>query len=347
MGKPNIKMSFLCGNSWKNAPAYRFVLDNLLALNEANSDFYIKVHNDSKKIDYSHYNVALFMGYDVKADLAKQQNRKIITGVFDPRAGQNISFSNVDFIAVNDIEAKDYFSQFCDNDNILIYYLQPKLPPKTECPVSKEKFIIGYHGNKVHLDAMYPRITNAIERLATEIPLEFWAMSAWKDSEFWNKEKRLSFPIRYISWSQENYAKYIANVDIGVVPQLMPIKYSQLLMYFIMSFGTKFNETKNDFIFRFKETTNRGRHLVFARYGIPVISDMTPSACNFIDSDETSFLAYHTDAWYKAMRTLAHDKDRRKQMGKQFQEKYYQIASPEIQNEQLARFIRDSINNTV
>lgn len=332
---------FTCGRSREKAPSFQFLADNLEEVNESYPDVSLGIHNDPLGVDYTAYDVALFMGYDEQTGLAKKQNPKIVTGVFDPRAGRSISFSSTDFIAANDIESKDYFSQFCET--VITYYAQPTVPPKQPCPITKDAFIIGYHGNTIHLDAMYPRITDALEKLHRDTPIELWSMSPLKKTERWDREKDLSFPVRHIQYGEENYARYIAHVDVGLVPQLMPVTQNSLLRYVFGTFRKRYNESANDYILRFKETTNRGRHLVFAQYGVPVISDMTPSACDFIRNEENSFLAHHTEAWYYALRALANDSDLCQKLGEQLRATYNATATRAQDNEKLVQFLRKKV----
>jgi len=285
------------------------------------------------------------MGFDPQAILAKQQNPNILVGVIEPRATQRNNFEAVDFIVLNSLEAKDYFSQF--NRNMFLYYTYPQVPPVLPCPVQKEKLVIGYHGNKIHLDETFPRITDAIERLNYELPVELWAMYNIKQLGKWKvpEKKHFQFDVRHIQYEEENYAKYMAHVDIGIVPQLIPVKENKVLRYLIGSRNRRYQENETNYILRFKDTTNIGRHLVFAQYGIPVVSDMTPSACNFIDDGVNGMIAYSTAGWHNALRQLAGDNNSRKLMGNNLFNKYQRTVSIEYLNKNLIQFLNTIILN--
>ena len=61
--------------------------------------------------------------------------------------------------------------------DILIYYISPIVKPATKLSFDKKnKIILGYHGNKIYLNSMFPRITNAINMLAIDYDVELWAM---------------------------------------------------------------------------------------------------------------------------------------------------------------------------
>jgi hypothetical protein len=260
--------------------------------------------------------------------------------VVEPRAEQRNDFTGVDFIVFNCIEAKDYFSKYVEN--IIVYYDYPQVPDKSECPVKKEKLILAYHGNLIHLQAMVPRITNAIQRIAKDVPLELWAMYNLQKLGVWRMPERAKpgFSVTHIQYSEENYARYMAHADIGIVPQFMPVRESGILRYLIGSPDRRFHERRHNFLFRFKETTNIGRHLVFAQYGIPVVSDMSPSACMFIQDEIDGYVAYHEYGWYRALKRLAFDPPLRIEMGQKLKAKFQRIAAPAILNQQLLSFIQ-------
>jgi len=320
-------------------PAFNFLQDSLLKINGAFEYVTIEVHNDPNLVDYSNYEAALFFKYDEHAAYAKSKNPSLITGVIDPRAAQEQGFRDVDFIAVHDIVAKDYFSKFsCD---ILVHYIYPKVPEKLDCPIEKKQLVLGYHGNMIHMEAMVPRITQAIAVLGREIPLELWAMYNIEKRGQWQSpsHKNLGFSVKHIQYSSENYARYMAHVDIGLVPQLIPVRKNRLLRYLIGTLDHRYMEKSKDYLLRFKETTNIGRHLVFAQYKIPVVSDMSPAACALIEEGMDGFVAFHTQSWYRALQSLAVSSDLRDKMGKRLYEKYKKKYTHEKLNEELITLI--------
>ena len=127
----------------------------------------------------------------------------------------------------------------------------------------------------LHLSSMVPRINKAINALAANKPVILWAMYNQNICGKWlwpENNRNKNFQVRHIPFKIENYAKYMSHVDIGIVPQLMPTRNSILLKYLLGTVKRHFNENTSDFLLRFIETTNIGRILVFAQYGIPVIS---------------------------------------------------------------------------
>lgn len=338
--KINLKIIFTSGKI--NSPSYiqhKQSLNNI-NLESYNGDVTLDISNDPQSVHYDTYDVALFMGYDEASKIAKKQKVNILTGIIDPRPSFKNNFKFTDFIISNGLESRDYFNQFIEH--IFIYYTYHLVKPIEKLSFeNKKKIILGYHGNKIHLDAMFPRVTDAINALANEYDVELWAMYNIKNLGYWKlpEKKNFLFNVKHIQYSQENYFNYIAHTDIGLIPQFIPLKNNNLLNYMIGSLDKKYNESLSDYFFRFKVTTNIGRHLVFAQYGIPIISDMSPSACNFINDGVDGYLAHHSKSWYGCLKSLIKNKKFREKMGKMLREKFDSYASPEVQNKNLIDFL--------
>lgn len=328
-----------------NSPSFLFYSESFSKINGNFDNNKIEIKTDYNTIDYSEYDVALFMGFNQKSKQAKAKNSSILTGIVEPRAATNIDFSVVDFIIVNSIESKDYFSRY--TSNIMVYYTYPVVPPREKCPLEKDRLILGYHGNLLHLNAMYPRITKAIKQLSEETSVVLWAMYNIKDLGKWRKPDRIDigFPVVHIQYDNQNYARYMAHVDVGLTPQLIPVRENEILRYLIGTLDRKYNERMDNYFLRFKETTNIGRHLVFAQYAVPVVSDMTPSACSFIDDEYNGFVVSHTEGWLRALQKLASNENMRVNMGVNLRKKYMKIATHEALNEKLIHFISDLTKN--
>ena len=337
-----MKIIFTSSNT--NSPSFQFYASSLSKINDMYPDISLGVKDNPLNINYSDYDVALFMSFKDDSYNAKKVNPTIITGVVEPRIDQKNTFVDTDFIIVNSIESRDYFSRF--KSDIMIYYTYPEVPAKMECPVVKNHLVLGYHGNRLHLNAMFPRITRAIEKVNEKNPVELWAMYNIKNLGKWQIPDRanFSFDVKHIQFSEENYARYLAHVDIGLIPQLIPVRESRILRYLIGTPDRKYNERLHNYFLRFKETTNIGRHLVFAQYKIPVICDMSPSSCSYIEDEGDGFVAYHTEGWYRALKRLAYDEGLRTDMGKKLNIKYKKTATPEVQNQKLVSFINDFIS---
>jgi len=331
------QLRILLATDHPNSPSYIFYAASLERINnEANLGAAVTVFTSTAGIDYSGFDVALFLGGSSQAAAAKAANPQIVTGLVDPRYSQSNEFKFVDLLITQGIEARDYFAG--QAPNVLIYETYPDVPEPLGA-AEQSTLKLGYHGNRIHLEAMFPRITDAIEILASQIKLELVAMY---NIEMLGKSsrivtERLGFPVRHVQFGHEGYAAYIAHVDIGLVPQMIPVRESALLKYLLGSPSRRFNESQADFLLRFKETTNIGRHLVFAQYGIPVVSDMSPSACSLIDHGVDGFLANSTAGWLASLRALSSDPGLRSRCGRALKEKWRDEYSHDVLNRRLVR----------
>jgi len=291
--------------------------------------------NDWK--NYSQYDVALFMATDSEVQAAKKENPQIICGIMDPKTttpknttGRNIKeMRSADFLLVSSIEQRDFLYKY--NEDIVIYYMFPDIKKMERKHFSKDKIIIGYHGNKVHLNCFYPKITKALENIASEFPVELWAMYNIKKLGKWKHGVPRNIKIRHIQWSEENYYEYLAKADIGIVNNEIPIKekIGNLTTRHLTGeylFFNMHNYDYSDYLIRYKYSSNPGRIYVFSQLGIPIISDFTPSSCQIIQDGKSGFIAHSVEGWQRAMEQL--------------------IKSPELRN-RVSTNLKSYIDNTI
>lgn len=290
--------------------------------------------------NYASYDVVLFMGYDPKIAEVRAANPNIKTGVIDPRPSSAVDLAGADFIMANGIEMKDYYLSF--NPNIYTYYIYPYLHERLRDHVQSEKIIIGYHGNKVHLSEMHPRITSALEALAENYKVEFWAMYNIEKLGEWSVglPDQHKVIVKHIQWSEDNYEKHMSQVDIGLMPNLIPIKNPGEIKRIASTNPQVFLEDDTDYLIRFKATSNAGRLFVFAQYGIPVVADMFPSAMQLILDEFNGFICNSPASWYYALKKLADSSDLRNSIAKRMYETFRNKASVEVQNKGLIEFIQ-------
>jgi len=327
-------MKILLTTTKPDSPSFCFYAESLSRINESDLGATVIVKTDNNFVDYRGFDVALFMGGSDNSKVAKEKNRDLLCGVIEPRSSQNNDFNGTDFIVANSLEAQDFFAGICKHS--FVYYTYPKVPPISGRR-DNDALLLGYHGNKIHLEAMAPRITQSIQMLHQKIPVELYAMynigSLGKSKNICTQ--KLGFPVRHINYSKENYGRYIAHVDIGLVSQFIPTKSNRIFRYLLGSLTKKNNEKNDDFLCRFKETTNLGRHFIFAQYGIPVISDMTPSACSFIEHGYDGYVAYSTGGWSSALYNLASNSELRGLFGERLKNEWASNYSHDLLNRNL------------
>lgn len=268
---------------------------------------HVVAHNDWDR--YQRYDMALFMSPDSEVAKAKSQNGRIVCGIMDPKIDYRHLRDNVkaaDFCIVSSIEQRDLLYQY--NRNVFIYYMFPDTAVVHKEHRSRSPIIIGYHGNKEHLDCLKPQIVGALNRLALMYPIEFWAMYNVGKSGEWRHNLSSKIPVRHIQWSEENYVNELAKVDIGIVNNEIPLDLSWRRMlarsgwyrYGLRRYPTR----QHDTIVRYKYSTNPGRVYVFAQMGIPVVTDFAPSANQFVRDGKTGMIAHTEAGWVRALEKL-------------------------------------------
>jgi hypothetical protein len=329
------------------SPSWQFY-SQLFARLDSYADIKIQCasgHNNSPDLGDS--DVALLFGSEFDLSTLRCRHPNIRLGHLEPRAAQGNAIDRYDFVVVNSIEAADYFS--IPDQSVFIYPTFPIMDPAdviSNDERSKNTLQIGYHGNKIHLSAMCPRITEALNSLGKKIEIEFLAMYNILELGRWNERGLKGIKVKHLQYEPENYLKYISKVDIGIVPQLIPVRESRFIRWLIGSPFYRFNERHDNFFMRFKETTNNGRAYVFAQYGIPVVADMTPSSCALFGESEYGCVAYSTNQWFNALESLARDMDLRREMGSALKKRYETLARPEEVNKRFAQFLTAIVKNS-
>ncbi len=302
----------------------------------------------NEKSHLKKYDVALLMynSCDKYLKLIRKINPKCKIGVVDPRNVEGEILS-ADFAVVQGIEEENFLSDYFFD--IFRYDFHPSFPCLLKDHKQKKDIIIGYHGNKVHLHTMCPYLTSAIDELAKDFNVEFWAF--FNIESFGHVDFNL-FPsgnviYREFQWNWDIFTKDLINVDIGVVPNLIPIKNQVKAKKKIMSNHKYFNEHESDYLARYKLTSNAGRIYPFAQLGIPVVSDLYPTSCNTIKSGLTGFFGGSAGMWYRSLYNLASSSELRTTIGRNMQEQYLSTASPDVFNRDFAEFLCKIVPDTV
>ena len=295
--------------------------------------------------NYSQYDYAIFMGFNedlTELIKAKHQNDNILCGVIDPR-GDNISrfYKYLDFIVVDSIEMSDFFSKY--QVPIFRYYEYMLADWQLKKHAKKNKIIIGYHGNKIHLMSMFPNITQALDMLSLEYSVEFHAIYNIKQLGEWRLGLPENIIVKHIQLD-DNYIDYIDKFDIGIVPATLPFFKKKSILKSSIFFRHLLNCHSDDYLFRFKLTTNSGRIILFALRGIPVVSDMFPSAIELLQHGKNGYLAASSSGWYNALRDLT-SPDKRNKVSVNLKENLFNIVDYDIQNKKFCIFLDElSIN---
>jgi hypothetical protein len=283
----------------------------------------------------SSYDVGLFMTYDhkiIKAVRQKFPNLKI--GLIDPRSNDVFeSTQYCDFLIIDSIEMEDYWRK--SRKPLFSYVEYPDIPDLKKRHEKKDKVVIGYHGNQIHLECMAHNITPALTALGEEYNLELLIMHNGHPptgKESWHPE---NISVRHIPWSMENYTKELSKSDIGIVPNNMIHDTSTK---HLTSTNNSFNYSEDDYSLRFKMPSNPGRLVIFGKMGIPVVADFYPSALQLLQNG-TGFVAHNPAGWYYCLEQLITSKDMRQEMGNNLQNLVKEKFDFETQNKKLVSFL--------
>lgn len=266
--------------------------------------------------------IILIMGYDAKCILElKKNNPNAKIGIVDPRPGSLEYIRKADFIVANGWEMRDTYADIVSD--IFIYPIYTEIPPSLREHTQQAKIRIGYHGNKVNLQIMQPVISDAINRLGKEIPLEIHAFYDVKNLGDLTKPicaHHVDF--KAIQFDDQKVLNFLSNIDIGIVPNHIPSKISWLNKIKTKFYRGIFNEHESDILLRYKSTANPGRLFFFMQANIPIVAGALPSTSQLIRDGKTGYLATTSGAWYQALKTLATSAQKRNEISRAMRQEY-------------------------
>lgn len=285
--------------------------------------------------NFSLYDIALFMTYDHKLiKHVKQRFPHLKIGIIDPRNSKVYdSTQYCDFIIIDSIEMEDFWRM--SGKPIFRYIEYPNIPYVKKVHKQKDKIIIGYHGNQIHLACMAENVTPALSALGKKYNIELLVMHNGTppgDNEEWIPD---NVSVRHVPWSMENYTQELANSDIGIVPNNMIHDTSTK---HLTKTNDNFNYSADDYSLRFKMPSNPGRFVVFGVLGVPVVADFYPSALQYLQNG-TGFVAHNISGWQYCLEQLIVSCDLRQKMGDSLRELVQKEFDYRFQNEKLISFL--------
>jgi len=270
-------------------------------------------------VNYSSYDLILFMGFDSKVKEAKLANPRALVGIMSAYIFEEWQIENsrvADFLLADSIEHRERLLEV--NRNIFIYYMFPEMAERLgENSGQSGKVIIGYHGSRTHM-IQARGMVRALDRLAQKYEIELWAVYNIEGYGKWERNLPKNCPVRHIQWSDESISEYLSKSDIGVLPGTIPINRSRGLKTsrFLSTFANNWLfYSHTDYLIRFKLPTNPGRLYPYSRFGIPVVAEFVPSFSQFIQDGESGHLVGGEEGWYRALESLILDPEARVQMG--------------------------------
>lgn len=256
--------------------------------------------------NFKEFDVNIFTGFSEEIsflnDPKNQFGNDTLIGIVDPKSKQLLNkLSRFDFIVVDSLEMELHFREL--GKPIIRMAEFPNLASSktksTVLPASKIK--VGYHGNRQHIMAMFPHISEALRALGEEFDVELLLI--------YNQQKLGKVPnifpeniiVNHVQWAPSSYEQ-LAECSFGLVPNLMPISARA---HNKISKSKFFLERDDDYITRYKMLSNPGRAIIFMNLGIPVITDLNPSSLELIDHAKDGYIASDTASYYFAMKQLS------------------------------------------
>ena len=248
-------------------------------------------------------------------------NKKVLCGLIHPT---NLSYSGKklmkesDFLIVGSIEEKDFYKKY--NENVIRFPQLENIQLKNKKHKNRKVINIGYHGNLEHLEEMSSSTKTAIEKISKKYQIKLTVIYD-KSLGQWTKG-RPNIKINEINWSYKNLAKEISKFDIGIVPCTnnffldKPNKKLNIFSFLLKYFTGGKNRRLNDYILRFKATSNSGRAFIFHQLEVPVIADFWPSNFEIMGSKDCGFLAHSEEGWFSSLEMLIKSSDLRNKMSK-------------------------------
>jgi hypothetical protein len=276
---------------------------------------------------YEGADVALFMGYDHQMERARREQPGIRVGLADPKQSRREwidAARGADFLLVSSVEQREAFLRL--NRNVHVLYMFPPVPARPRAHVQGERLVVGYHGNRAHLEAMGGTgVRAALEELGRRRPVELVAVynvAARGRAELGVPDPRL-VPTRHVQLApatardgtvSDTILEELARVDVGIVPNLLPVHGGARALRATASLEPALAYEPFDHLLRFKASSNPGRLYPFARLGVPVVADLTPSLAQFVLDGVSGFLAGSARGWLEALERLADDAGLRERM---------------------------------
>jgi len=250
----------------------------------------------------------VFLGYDHELERAKRERPGIRVVLADPKQSRPEwieAARRADLLVVSSVEQREPFLRV--NSNVHVFEMFPPTDPVEKVHRDAETVVIGYHGNRVHLEAMAASVRPALEELGRRRSVELRAVY----NVAANGRARIGVPdkrfvrVRHVQWSDETMAGELAGSDIGIVPNLLPIRDRLRALETTAYREPEFMYEPFDHLVRFKASANAGRIYPFAQLGIPVVTDFAPSASQLVEDGVSGFVVAGPHGWLAAFERLA------------------------------------------
>ena len=283
------------------------------------------------------YDILLLMTYDHKiVKTVKERFPKIKIGIIDPRTSAVTESAKLsDFIIIDSTEMEDFWRVV--KKPIFRYSEYPDIDYFQKEHEEKDKIVIGYHGNKIHLECMAQNVTQALTNLGKKYDLELLVMHNFSPPSGQEPWYPANIKVRHVPWSMKNYHLELSKADIGISPNNIIHDESTKAL---LQTHNNFNCHVDDYSLRFKMPSNPGRIIIFGKLGIPVVADFYPSAIELLTRNNNGYIAHSPSAWEHCLEELICSHSLRKKIGNNLQTTIKKEYDYEVQNKKITSFFK-------
>lgn len=205
-----------------------------------------------------------------------------------------------------------------------------------------KKFRLFYHGNRAHLESLTRTALREIDSLAKNYPLVLEAHYSMSHTGKWRVPPWVrNLEIEHCDWREPHVWQRLKLSDIGIVPNALPARTFSPLIQRRTRLNSWMNSMilrRDDYLLRFKATSNPGRILPFAHFGKPIVSDFFPSSAEIVRDGLDGFLPLNSTQWHTSLDILINDGNLRQRMGMSLKSRCEEFFSVE---EETARFVKE------
>ncbi len=304
------------------------------------------VFSDPPDLQLDRADVLITKPGDVNIKEIKNNFPRLLVGLVHPTDYTTNLLSDTkaaDFFICGCLEEQDYYLKYNRNTFVLPHIENEW--PVAKCHLQNDEVTLGYHGNLHHLEQFLGRAELAINALARRFQLRIKVIYNTELGE-WHIG-RPDIPVTVVPWDLDTLAYELMDVDIGLVPATSPISESERLEivdYVLDDSSGDVGGFRNDYVIRFKNSTNAGRAFVFMQLGIPVVGDFCPELCSVIQHGYSGFLAHSAHGWHDSLTKLVSSVDVRRSTAHQARRYFESRYNREHYARNFTHFVSELLN---
>lgn len=263
----------------------------------------------------------------------------LITVVADPKLLTKQEIQLVKLADLSLVGSREHEAQVLKHGgSVATMYWRPQLgvlsEPQTAVKENAGKLRLFYHGSRAHLESFSRTSLHEIELLAAKYDIVLEAHYSKQKLGQWSPPRWVrNLEIQHWDWKEPIVWERLSASDIGVVPNLLPARTWTPLVQRRTRFNTWMNPMvmrRDDYLLRFKVTSNPGRLLPYAHFGKPVIADFFPSSADLVRDGIDGFVPLNNAQWRSGLETLITSESARRGMGLSFQKRFASIGAIEV-----------------